>query len=109
MVASPRRQDIDRNDPVPAVYRQRVLNIRRPLAGGAVGRKSANPERFRAKACPGRDPGWIPVRVKKTRQNKEVDPSPPVKSTTERQSPSPQFGSITLSSPTCEASAKPRD
>src|ERR1700724_2316599 len=28
---------------------------------------------FRAKACPGRDPGWIPVRVKKTRQNKEVE------------------------------------
>jgi hypothetical protein len=26
-------------------------------------------ERFPAKACPGRDPGWIPVRVKKTRQN----------------------------------------
>jgi hypothetical protein len=26
-------------------------------------------ERFRAKACPGLDPGWIPVRVKKTRQN----------------------------------------
>src|SRR5258708_3506363 len=25
-------------------------------------------ERFRAKACPGRDPGWPPVRVKKTRQ-----------------------------------------
>jgi len=29
-----------------------------------------SPERFPAKACPGRDPGWIPVRVKKTRQNK---------------------------------------
>src|SRR5438552_19000275 len=28
------------------------------------------PERFQAKACPGLDPGWIPVRVKKTRQNK---------------------------------------
>src|SRR5260370_41045674 len=26
-------------------------------------------ERFRAKACPGRDPGWIPVRVMKARQN----------------------------------------
>ena len=25
-------------------------------------------ERFRAKACPGLDPGWMPVRVKKTRQ-----------------------------------------
>jgi hypothetical protein len=28
------------------------------------------PERFSAKACPGLDPGRIPVRVKKTRQNK---------------------------------------
>jgi hypothetical protein len=27
--------------------------------------------RFRAKACPGLDPGWIPVRVKKIRQNKD--------------------------------------
>ena len=27
-------------------------------------------ERFRAKARPGLDPGWVPVRVKKTRQNK---------------------------------------
>jgi hypothetical protein len=27
-------------------------------------------KRFRAKACPGLDPGWIPVRVKKTRQRK---------------------------------------
>jgi hypothetical protein len=29
-------------------------------------------ERFPAKACPGLDPGWIPVRVKKTRQNKKL-------------------------------------
>ena len=29
--------------------------------------------RFRAKACPGLDPGWIPVRVKKTRQNKNLE------------------------------------
>src|SRR5260370_37505142 len=28
------------------------------------------PWRFRAKACPGSDPGWKPVRVKKTRQIK---------------------------------------
>jgi hypothetical protein len=27
-------------------------------------------ERFRAKACPGLDPGWTPVRVKKTRQTR---------------------------------------
>jgi hypothetical protein len=31
-------------------------------------------ERFRAKACPGLDPGWIPVRVKKTRQNNNLEP-----------------------------------
>src|SRR5580698_569142 len=31
-------------------------------------------ERLRAKACPGLDPGWIPVRVKKTRQNKNLEP-----------------------------------
>ena len=30
--------------------------------------------RFRAKACPGLDPGWVPVRVKKTRQNKKLEP-----------------------------------
>jgi hypothetical protein len=31
-------------------------------------------ERFPAKACPALDAGWIPVRVKKTRQNKEKEP-----------------------------------
>src|SRR5260221_13781413 len=31
-------------------------------------------ERFQAKACPGLDPGWIPVRVKKTSQNKKIEP-----------------------------------
>jgi hypothetical protein len=30
-------------------------------------------ERFRAKARPGLDPGWIPVRVKKARQNKNLE------------------------------------
>jgi hypothetical protein len=34
-----------------------------------------NPERFPAKACPGLDPGWIPVRAKKTRQNIELAPA----------------------------------
>ena len=29
--------------------------------------------RFQAKACPGLDPGWIPVRVKKTRQIKNLE------------------------------------
>jgi hypothetical protein len=28
-------------------------------------------ERFQAKACPGLDPGWKPVRVKKTRPIEE--------------------------------------
>ena len=32
------------------------------------------PERFPAKACPGLDPGWEPVRVKKTRQIKNPEP-----------------------------------
>jgi hypothetical protein len=32
------------------------------------------PERFQAKACFGPDPGWIPVRVKKTRQNTKMEP-----------------------------------
>jgi hypothetical protein len=32
------------------------------------------PECFPAKACPGLDPGWKPVRVKKTRQNKNLEP-----------------------------------
>jgi hypothetical protein len=31
------------------------------------------PERFPAKACPALDAGWIPVRVKKTRQNKRLE------------------------------------
>ncbi|MDB5609667.1 MAG: hypothetical protein JWP25_6567 [Bradyrhizobium sp.] len=30
--------------------------------------KQPNPERFQAKAFPGLDPGWTPVRVRKTRQ-----------------------------------------
>jgi hypothetical protein len=31
-------------------------------------------ERFPAKACPALDAGWMPVRVKKARQNKEIEP-----------------------------------
>src|ERR1700690_2677618 len=30
--------------------------------------------RFRAKACPGLDPGWIPVGAKTTRQNENPEP-----------------------------------
>ena|ERR1700688_304911 len=29
---------------------------------------------FSSEACPGRDPGRMPVRVKKTRQNKRLEP-----------------------------------
>src|ERR1700686_236559 len=29
---------------------------------------------FSSEACPGLDPGWMPVRVKKTRQNKRLEP-----------------------------------
>jgi hypothetical protein len=32
------------------------------------------PERFQAKACPALDAGWTPVRVKKTRQIKNLEP-----------------------------------
>src|SRR5579863_2023539 len=31
---------------------------------------------FSSEACPGRDPGWIPVRVKKTRQKQESSAEP---------------------------------
>src|SRR5450631_247610 len=32
------------------------------------------PSAFQAKACPGLDPGWKPVRVKKTRQIRNLEP-----------------------------------
>src|ERR1700733_12077947 len=48
--------------------------IRMERNGGWEARKSGQLERFRAKACPGLDPGWIPVGVKKTRQNKYLEP-----------------------------------
>jgi hypothetical protein len=31
-------------------------------------------ERFQAKACPALDAGWVPVRVKKTRQIRKLEP-----------------------------------
>src|SRR6202521_2875336 len=31
------------------------------------------PERFRAKACPGLAPGWAPVRVRKTRESENLE------------------------------------
>src|SRR6266404_2129299 len=49
----------------PMSYSSRIANW---------GRRHSERERFRAKACPGLDPGWTPVRVKKTRQNKRVEP-----------------------------------
>src|ERR1700688_2222953 len=39
-------------------------------------RHTAGSKRFRAKACPALDAGWIPVRVKKTRQNKGCKGAP---------------------------------
>jgi hypothetical protein len=36
--------------------------------------KVHGPERFQAKHALGLDPGWEPVRVKKTRQNKKLEP-----------------------------------
>jgi hypothetical protein len=37
-------------------------------------RSASTSERFQAKTCPGLDPGWVPVRVKKTRHNKKLEP-----------------------------------
>src|SRR5882724_5338374 len=48
----------------------------RPFAGTAqrdATRYWNSSERFPAKACPGLDPGWTPVRVKKTRQIKNPE------------------------------------
>jgi hypothetical protein len=45
-----------------------MTNIRRERA------QRPRLERFQAKACPGLDPGWTPVRVKKTRQIKNLEP-----------------------------------
>jgi hypothetical protein len=44
--------------------------LRYDRTAGAAGLKFML-ERFQAKACPGFDPGWMPVRVKKTRQMKK--------------------------------------
>src|SRR5260370_24631514 len=41
---------------------------------GAESHATAVLARFQAKACPGLDPGWTPVRVKKTRQIKNPEP-----------------------------------
>ena len=58
-------------------------HLRKPHTERTQGRSAAadpvalvatrEPWRFRAKACPGLDPGWIPLRVKKTRQNKNLE------------------------------------
>jgi hypothetical protein len=39
-----------------------------------IRRRTALLERFQAKACPGLDPGWKPVRAKKTRQIENLEP-----------------------------------
>jgi hypothetical protein len=57
---------------------ERLLNVdeRLKLDVRPVSRKpwAGAPERFPAKACPGLDPGWGPVRVKKARQIKNPEP-----------------------------------
>jgi hypothetical protein len=45
--------------------------LRRP--GRDVAKTGHLTQRFQAKARPGLDPGWAPVRVKKTRQNKNLE------------------------------------
>jgi hypothetical protein len=62
--------------------------VQRPITIGIVPQRSANagaatPERFPAKACPGLDPVWVPVRLKKTRQN-EMTASVPIASERKR-------------------------
>ena len=57
---------------------ERLLNVdeRLKLDVRTAGRKPANgaPARFPAKASPALDPGWGPVRVKKTRPIKNPEP-----------------------------------
>src|ERR1700685_2673418 len=49
--------------------------MRDPVATGADSDgENRRLDRFRAKACPALDAGWIPVRVKKARQNKNLEP-----------------------------------
>src|SRR5258708_7266434 len=44
--------------------------------GAAHRQPQGSLKRFQAKACPGRDPGWVPVGVKKTRQTNGQDTDP---------------------------------
>ena len=57
---------------------ERLLNVdeRLKLDVRAASRKPSNgaPARFPAKACPGLDPGWGPVRARKTRPIKNPEP-----------------------------------
>jgi hypothetical protein len=57
---------------------ERLLNVDERLKFDvrAASRKPSNgvPARLPAKACPGLDPGWGPVGVKKTRQLKNLEP-----------------------------------
>jgi len=54
----------------------RVVRPVGPIIGAAFtpSRDAATRGRFQAKACPGLDPGWRPVRVKKTRRIKNPVP-----------------------------------
>jgi hypothetical protein len=52
-----------------------LIDVHQPAVTDSVNRFGARydamSERFQAKACPALDAGWIPVRVKKTRQTKD--------------------------------------
>jgi quinol monooxygenase YgiN len=51
---------------------QQAFHVHANSVWSAVARRRL--ERFRAKACPGLDPGWKPVRIKKTRQIRNLEP-----------------------------------
>jgi hypothetical protein len=52
-------------------YRTAIEEVKRRDPRGRDGWPIIFLERFPAKAGPGLDPGWVPVRVKKTRQTKK--------------------------------------
>jgi hypothetical protein len=65
--------------------------------------------RCQAKACPGLDPGWKPVRIKKMRQIKNLEPR--LGSIEAEKAPgmiaSPRRQAIVLSPPDCRETVRP--
>src|ERR1700722_14420901 len=56
----------------PATFRRSSFPIpSTKCCGTSLAEPTRASERFRAKTCPGLDPGWTPVRLKKTRQMKK--------------------------------------